>query len=72
MHNVGADLLERPSAMSCSRSTHFPTIFHARSAIEAWRIDYNEFRPHTALDGLTPAEFIEHHRITSNSRSAAA
>jgi putative transposase len=50
----------------------FPTIFHARSAIEAWRIDYNDHRPHTALGGLTPAEFIEHHRITSNSRSAAA
>jgi putative transposase len=25
----------------------FPTVFHARSAIEAWRIDYNEKRPHT-------------------------
>ena len=23
----------------------FPTIFHARSAIEAWRIDYNQHRP---------------------------
>ena len=50
----------------------FPTIFHARSAIEAWRIDYNDNRPHTALDGLTPTEFIEHHRTSSNSRSAAA
>jgi putative transposase len=50
----------------------FPTIFHARSAIEAWRLDYNLNRPHTALGGLTPAEFIEHHRITSNSRSLVA
>jgi putative transposase len=50
----------------------FPTIFHARSAIEAWRLDYNLGRPHTALGGLTPAEFIEQYRITSNSRSLVA
>jgi putative transposase len=50
----------------------FPTIFHARAAIEAWRLDYNLRRPHTALGGLTPAEFIEHYRITSNSRSLVA
>jgi putative transposase len=41
----------------------FPTLFHARSAVEAWRFDYNHVRPHTALDGLTPIEFI---RQTSN------
>jgi putative transposase len=50
----------------------FPSLSHARFAIEAWRLDYNLCRPHTALRGLTPAEFIEHHRTTSNSRSAAA
>ncbi|BDE06909.1 insertion element protein [Vulcanimicrobium alpinum] len=50
----------------------FPTLFHARTAIEAWRIDYNHRRPHTALGGLTPAEFIEHHRTTPNSRLSAA
>jgi putative transposase len=38
----------------------FPTIFHARSAIEAWRFDYNQ-RPHTTLDGMTPAEFLKRH-----------
>jgi putative transposase len=50
----------------------FPSLSHARFAIEAWRLDYNLCRPHTALGGLTPSEFIEHHRITSNSRSTAA
>ncbi|MBV8300118.1 MAG: transposase [Candidatus Eremiobacteraeota bacterium] len=49
----------------------FPTIFHARAAIEAWRIDYNH-RPHTSLAGLTPAEFIEQHLDISNSRSLVA
>jgi putative transposase len=27
--------------------------------IEAWRIEYNEYRPHSSLDGLTPVEFIK-------------
>ena len=39
----------------------FPTIFHARSALEAWRFDYNQRRPHTTLDGMTPAEFLKLH-----------
>ena len=29
----------------------------ARQIIEAWRIDFNTERPHTSLDGLTPAAF---------------
>jgi putative transposase len=37
----------------------FPTIFHARAAAEQWRRDYNERRPHTTLDGMTPVEFIK-------------
>ena len=39
----------------------FPTLFHARSTVERWRIDYNHVRPHTAIGGLTPAEFIRQH-----------
>jgi putative transposase len=50
----------------------FPTIDHARSAIEDWRLDYNARRPHTSLGGLTPAEFIEQYQTTSNPRSLAA
>lgn len=46
----------------------FPTIFHARHAIEAWRIDYNLRRPDTSLDGLTPIEFITQYHLTLNSR----
>ena len=50
----------------------FPTIFHARSAVEAWRVDYNQHRPHTQLDGLTPAEFLKQTLNTTNSRSELA
>ncbi|HZO92939.1 MAG TPA: integrase core domain-containing protein, partial [Candidatus Baltobacteraceae bacterium] len=40
--------------------------------IAAWRLDYNLRRPHTALDGLTPAEFIQQNLKTSNSQSLVA
>jgi len=50
----------------------FPTIFHARRALETWRRDYNEDRPHTKLGGLTPAEFIRQTLNTLDSRSALA
>jgi putative transposase len=29
----------------------------AKARIEAWRIDYNESRPHQALQEETPAQF---------------
>lgn len=56
----------------CLNEHAFPTIFHARSAIEEWRTDYNERRPHTQLDGLTPAEFLRQNLNTINSRPELA
>ena len=35
----------------------FMSLEDARDEIERWRRDYNEFRPHSALTYLTPAEF---------------
>ena len=35
----------------------FGTLLEAQVVVEAWRIEYNNFRPHSALGGLTPAEF---------------
>jgi len=29
----------------------------AKTKIETWKKDYNEFRPHSGLTHLTPAEF---------------
>ena len=45
----------------CLNENLFETLDHARTLIEAWRIDYNEQRPHSSLENLTPKEFLERH-----------
>jgi transposase InsO family protein len=34
----------------------FGSLLEAEVVVEAWRIEYNTYRPHGALRGLTPAE----------------
>ena len=41
----------------CLNEHLFRSLTLARRIIEAWRIDYNHSRPHTSLNGLTPAAF---------------
>ena len=35
----------------------FATLLEAQVVVEAWRIEYNTYRPHSALKDLTPAEY---------------
>ncbi|KAA0897345.1 transposase [Enterobacter hormaechei] len=37
----------------------FMSLEDARSKIEAWRIHYNQKRPHSTLGWMTPSEFAE-------------
>jgi putative transposase len=41
----------------CLNVTQFASLEDACTKIEAWRIDYNEHRPHSSLGNLTPSEF---------------
>jgi transposase InsO family protein len=41
----------------CLNVNEFTSIDEAKQRIEAWRIDYNQHRPHGALGYLTPSEF---------------
>ena len=43
----------------CLNQHYFVTLEEAKKIIEDWRVEYNTFRPHGSLDGLTPAEFIK-------------
>ena len=43
----------------CLNENHFSTLAEAREIIEAWRVDYNENRPHSSLGNRTPEEFVQ-------------
>jgi putative transposase len=44
----------------CLNVHWFATMAEAQATIEDWRKDYNETRPHMALDDMTPAAFARH------------
>lgn len=41
----------------CLNIHWFASIAEARTVIEAWRVDYNETRPHSSLKDQTPTDF---------------
>ena len=41
----------------CLNTHWFMSLEDAKMKIETWRKDYNEYRPHSGLTHLTPAEF---------------
>lgn len=41
----------------CLNQHYFITPGEAKKTIETWKIEYNTFRPHGSLKGLTPEEF---------------
>jgi putative transposase len=38
----------------------FDTLLEAQVLVADWRTEYNTYRPHSALDMLTPAELADH------------
>ncbi len=50
----------------------FTTIFEARRSADAWRADYNDIRPRSALDLQTPTEFADRFRINHTSQLSPA
>lgn len=46
----------------CLNDNWFMSIDHARKIIEDWRVDYNNVRPHSSLNDLTPHEFADKER----------
>ena len=43
----------------CLNINWFLSLQDAREKIEEWRRDYNEWRPHSSLDNLTPSQYLE-------------
>jgi putative transposase len=42
----------------CLNVHQFTSLADAQTRIEAWRLDYNQHRPHSSLGHLTPNEFV--------------
>jgi hypothetical protein len=49
----------------------FASLLEAQVLVGDWRTEYNTYRPHSALDGLTPADYAEQWRQTNQPGSAA-
>ena len=49
----------------CLNVNWFLSLLDAREKIETWRKEYNEFRPHSSLENLTPNEVHEGSKIGS-------
>jgi len=42
----------------CLNVHQFASLAQAQAIIEAWRVNYNQRRPHSSLGHLTPSEFV--------------
>lgn len=56
----------------CLNEHIFETLDEAREIIEEWRIDYNNERPHSSLENLTPTEFVKQHYAMLNCAAVTA
>ena len=45
----------------CLNVNWFLSLEDAEEKIESWRREYNEWRPHSSLDNLTPVQYREMH-----------
>lgn len=56
----------------CLNEHIFETLDEAREIIEEWRQDYNDERPHSSLENLTPTEFVQKHYALLNGSTVTA
>jgi len=58
-HNAFIESFNGSFRDECLNVNWFLSIEDAREKIEQWRIEYNEFRPHSELCGQTPQQYAE-------------
>lgn len=46
----------------CLNDNWFMSMSHACETVEEWRLDYNNTRPHSSLNDMTPREFADKER----------
>lgn len=55
----------------CLNVHQFTSIDDAQAKIEAWRIDYNQRRPHGSLGHLTPDEYARRREMSPTAEAAS-
>ena len=55
----------------CLNVHQFTSIEDAQAKIEAWRVDYNQRRPHGSLGHLTPDEYARQRQISPTGEAAS-
>lgn len=55
----------------CLNVHQFTSIADAQAKIDAWRIDYNQRRPHGSLGHLTPDEYARQQRFAVTAEAAS-
>ncbi len=64
-------LSEEQIAYALRQAESGTAVADVRRRLEAWRVDYNEQRPHSALGHLTPREFSTQRQATTTGAEAA-
>jgi putative transposase len=54
----------------CLNVHQFTSLAEAQIIIEAWRLDYNQRRPHSSLGHLTPNEFVGQRQVIQAAEEA--
>jgi len=54
----------------CLNLHQFTSLAEAHAIIEAWRLDYNQRRPHSSLGHLTPNEFVAQRQVEQTAEEA--
>ena len=54
----------------CLNVHQFTSMDDAKAKIEAWRVDYNQRRPHSSLGQLTPNEYAQQRQLTATAEAA--
>jgi putative transposase len=55
----------------CLNVHQFTSMAEAQHILEAWRLDYNQRRPHSSLGHLTPNAFVIQHQGTRTAEEGA-
>jgi putative transposase len=54
----------------CLNANLFVSLADAKAKLEAWRLDYNEERPHSSIGNLTPSEFAKQRQNNPAAKAA--